>query len=79
MALVNQKAKLSVWMLLVSVHWRKLWLMLNTDAISYFFFKKNNPLVTINCKMVTKKNFGFNPLPSPLKKMYPLMIKRLYI
>ena len=43
-------------------------------------FSKNHPLATFNCKLVTIKNFGCNPLPFPYTNLIdPLMIKRLYI
>ena len=37
MALVNQRIEQFMWLLLVSMHWKKLWLILNTDAISLYF------------------------------------------
>ena len=42
MALVNQRIEQFMWLLLVSMHWKKLWLMLNTDAISLYYFLCSN-------------------------------------
>ena len=44
-ALVSQRTEPSVWMLLVSMHWRQLWLMLNRDALLVSMYHAVNYLL----------------------------------
>ena len=65
---------------LLSVTCINVWLSTSILGSISSIFQKNHCLVTFNCKMVSTKNFSWNPFPSPLKKkLYPLMIKRLYM